>query len=821
MRVSKGSRRRMIELGVSLLALVSASASASTSTTSTADAQADGAAAPPAGATAAAPSAEPGKATPPEAQVGLEDIIVTAQRREENLQRVPIAITAITAAGLETSGVNSVTQLERTTPSLKVYQVAGAAVPFLRGVGSSQSTIGFESPIAIYIDGVYQGAKTGNIFDLPDLERIEVLKGPQGTLFGRNATGGAINIITRVPDQELTVRAEAGYGRFNEKRAKLYVGGGITDTLRVGVALSGRWDDGYIYNTFRGVKQDPAKYMVASGKIVWDPTDRFSATLSGSYNYTSDATGLSPHLVAGTVPAAAARGFAPNFDNYTTTSDHKTYIINEAQRYTLNASYKLEGVRLVSITGYIKGNNPSLSESDSSQGLLNFSGSINTYNQFSQELQLQSTGSGRLQYILGAYYMDLNDGWSPGKNLISAANLPSPLRPADLLVAGASASGFDVMTNTKAYSAFGQATYEIFASTHLTLGARYNTEKKSIDGTLFRYAALPAAGNTGVKVFDGILGPEPLVFGKTVLATMNLSKTFSKPTFRISLDHQISPDMMVYASYNRGFKSGAYAPTTVSSTQVPVNPEVLDAWEVGFKGDLIDRRLRVNLAGYYYNYKDLQVALITGPGLSTVQNAAGGHIKGFDADITALPFDNLTLRAAVNFTDSKYIGYPNSQVFLQKTSTAACPAPPPAITYAQALALTNAPVPAGVGGNCSYSLNVSGMDLIFSPKWTGSISADYGIPMGESRVALTGSLYFNSGFDIVPAGFDAHVGAYETLTAGITYYGPGDRYFIRVWGDNLTNDHHPIYISPQAAGFQEVNARPITYGMTIGFKFGR
>jgi iron complex outermembrane receptor protein len=751
---------------------------------------------------------------------GLEEIVVTANRREQNLQDVPIAVTAVTSAALQASGTLNTLQLERVTPGLQIYQTGSAALPFLRGVGSNQSNPGFESPVAIYIDGIYQAGKIGNVFDLPNVERIEVLKGPQGTLFGRNATGGAISIVTRDPGQNPEISGEIGYGRFNEVRGKFYASAPITETLAASVSLTARKSDGYIRNTFLNTDANPSHNLMGMAKLVWTPTPEFTAKLSGSYFEHSDPTFLSPHVLAGTIPpgtspTGAGGLFVTNYDKYTMRSNHETFVDTHGWRGSLDLQYDLGAVKLVSLTGYVDAYSENISNSPASESAASYSGSGTPSKMFSQELQLQSTGSGPLKWIVGGYYSHSNEGFS---DLISVANVPSPIRPADLLVAGASVTAFHVELRTKSFAGFAEANYELTDRLRLTAGLRYTKENRAIDGFRYSYTALPAAGNQTLKLYNTMLGTEPLVFGRTIAAASvtDREKDFSKLTFRAALDYKIQDDVMVYASFNRGFKSGSYTATSLSATAVPVNPEVLDAYEVGFKSEFLDHRVRFNAAAFYYDYSNIQVGLITGAGVTTVENAAAARIFGLDAELTVVPTDNLTLRAAVNLLDTKYKDYGRAQIFLPKTTAAACTAPPPAISQAQADALVAAPKFAGA---CSYALDASGLPLIFSPKMSGNIAADYTIPVGESRIVLNGSLYYNSGFDITPGGYFSHIGSYETLSASATWYGPDDRYFVRVWGDNLTDSSHPIYISPQAAAFQEISARPVSYGVTVGFKF--
>lgn len=749
---------------------------------------------------------------------GLEEIVVTANKRSENLQDVPINISAVTASSLAAAGSYNVTDLEKIAPGLQIYQTATAVLPFIRGVGSNLATSGFENSVVIYLDGIYQGNKLGNAFDLANIERIEVLKGPQGTLFGRNATGGAISIITRDPGNEVEVSAEGGYGRFKEKRAKAYAAGPITDTLSASLAFTGRWDEGYIYNPDLARNANPARNMMGMAKLVWKPSDNFTARLSGSYFKHSDPTFLSPHVVPGTLPtiAGAPYNLTPNYDKDIARSAHLGVLKTSGYRVTLNLDYDLGAVKIVSLTGYLSGQSTSLSNSDLSQATVAYSGSGQPSHEFSHELQIQSNNDGPLKWIGGLYYLHLFESYGKnGKNFVGPSNLPSPIRPADLLVPGASANAISSDLWVNAYAAFGEMNLSVTDKLRITAGVRYNDEKRHINGTLFRYTAVPAAGNINVPLYNTVLGSEPLVFGTTQLNAIDKSKSFSKVTFRVSADYKFTDDIMAYASFNRGFKSGGFNGTSITPTQVPVKPEVLDAYEIGLKTELFDRRVRFNTSAFYYDYSNLQVSLISAIGVTSVQNAASARTYGLDIDITAAATDNLTIRTALNLLDTKYKNFQAAQIFMPRTATPCSPAV--SLTPAQAAAQAAAPK---VAGSMSCALNASGLNLVFAPKLTANFAADYNIPLGESRLLLTGSLYYNDGYDIVPGGFFAHINSYEAVSLSATFYAPEDRYFIRGWVDNLTNDRHPVYISPQALGFQEVSARPVSYGVTVGFKFG-
>ncbi|ATE66406.1 TonB-dependent receptor [Rhizorhabdus dicambivorans] len=720
---------------------------------------------------------------------GLEEIVVTAQRRSENLQEVPISVTAVSESMLTSAGIQGTAGLQQLTPGLVTYQVAAAFLPYIRGIGSSLSQNGFDSSIAIYIDGIYQANKASNIFDLNSIERIEVLKGPQGTLFGRNATGGAINVITKDPGQRAEFRIEAGYGRFDERRLRAYASAPITETLGANVGIALRKDDGYVKDRALGRNIAITDRFALSAKMRWSPSDRFDARLSFLYNDDSDNSSLSVHVLPGTLSTAASRGIPTTSNNYESRLSGVPTITNKSHGITLNMRYDAGFADLVSISGYRKGRALSFSDGDLSPANLAYSAAPQSGRQASQELQLVSNKGGPLQWITGLYYIWDNQGYANNANqrgLNSASNVPPPpVTPADLLVPGASVVGFTTRATTRSKAAFAQASYHLTDADQITVGLRYSHESKALKGIQYR--------RTGVAGVGGA----PASFLDTQLAAVDTSKSFSRVTWRAAYDHQFNDDLMGYISYNRGFKSGGFNPTVVNANPPAVDPETLDAYEIGLKSEFFDRRLRFNIAAFYYDYRDIQVQLISAANsLTTTENAGAAETYGLDIDLEAVPSDVLKIRAGLNLLHSKYTKYPAASVFVPRV-----------------VAGTSTPT----GGNVQVGLNAKGFDTVFAPKITANIGFDYDIPVGNSRITLSGSAYYNDGYDVSPGGINAHVEAFETVNGSITYYGPDDRYFVRLWGENLTKDVHPIYLSPQSLAYQVANNRPISYGVTVGF----
>ncbi|QGZ93694.1 TonB-dependent receptor [Terricaulis silvestris] len=755
----------------------------------------------------------------------VDDIIVTAQRRSERLQDVPIAVTPVTAELLENAGVAGTLDLQAVVPGLRTYQIGSALTPFIRGVGSTQSSAGFESSIAVYLDGVYIGNKSSNVFDLANIDRIEVLRGPQGTLFGRNATGGAVNILTRNPGSGPEFEASVGAGDMGERSFSIYGGAPLGDTLSANFAVNGREHDGWIYNPVRQTNQNPHESWSLAGVVLWEPSDNLTVRLSGNQTYYDEATFLSARPEPGTLSVAGSSGFVVPGERESS-SDHETTARQEAWNLGLNVTYELPAFTFVSITGYGEGQAATLSDSDFSNATIAYSGAFGIGEQFTQEFQLQSPDNDSpLSWIVGAHYMQFDEGvGNPGENFISAAGVPSPIRPQDLTNAGYCASGaycvngIVAMGTTESWALFGQGTYDFTEATSLTLGVRYGEESHSVDGYSFRYRAV--AGTVSDPVYNGVLGAPGLVFDTSLInSTVSAAQDFDATTYRIALDHNFTDTIMGYVSYNTGFKSGAFNQTTLSTTAV--DPEELAAWEVGLKTQWFGNRLRLNGAYWSYEYSDIQVGLITGFGITTVQNAAEASLQGIDIDFEWRATEALSFTGGFTWLESEYDDYGAGQIFLPRTTVnTSCPVPVGGVGITMAEARTRA---AGtpIGGNYSCAVDAGGESLIFAPEFSGNVTVDYDIPLAnESRLALSSTLSYVSSYTVSPGGIFAEIPSFETLAASVTYHAPNDAWFLRAWGVNLTDDLHPIYISPQAQGFQYVENRPVTYGVTFGVNFG-
>jgi len=719
----------------------------------------------------------------------IADIVVTAQRREESLSKVPIAVTAITTTQLQTSGVGSTIDLPRVTPGLTTgasTQANAYFTPVLRGVGALTPSLGNDNSVALYVDGIYQSDKTASNIDLAAISQSEVLKGPQGTLYGRNATGGAINVTTRGPTDRTEVEGEASYGNFDKWSGRLFLGTPLTDTLGISIAYLHREGGDYmtcidpacgtVGSKFGGTNVDAVQ-----GKIVWRPGD-FEAIASIIYydrRYT-DLNPLSP--VAGTVPIGVQLGGTAGFEKYTYAGQHSFGGVRYFQP-SLRLRYSLPDIDLVSLTGLVKATTDQALDYDgTSLDVFMFRNHVKV-NDFSQEFQLLTTDGGPLQVTSGVYYYR---GHPKNPFLYILQGVPlSVISDPTLSGAGAIPGGSatkiinDGIVHAKAI--YAQATYEVAETLKITAGLRYSDEDRT-----YNYSVGGAGG-------EGTGLPPTLV----TFFTVNRPKvTFKKLTWRFSIDKELSPDVLVYASYNRGFKSGVYnfsdftAPGTPGGFPPAVKPEVLDAYEVGLKGKFLDRTLQVNIAGFYYDYRDLQVSRITATAAAAQQleNAGSEKIYGIDGDILFRVTPDLTLRANAAWLHARFGSYDNAGGFLVDANG----------------------VPYAANIDATYTRGLG------APRFSYDIGGDYTVHLGDSKLVLTGDYFHTSSFKTV-VGDGNIVNSYGRLNAALTWYAPDERYYLRLFGQNLTDVNQiGVGTSPFRLGRAEIEPR--TYGVAVGFK---
>ncbi|WP_189338404.1 TonB-dependent receptor domain-containing protein [Sphingobium sp. SCG-1] len=735
---------------------------------------------------------------------GIEDIVVTAQRRDERLQSVPIAINALTSEGLERQGATRLTDISTLVPSLIFSRAGDSAQVYLRGIGTSSTTTGNAATIASYIDGVYVVSANSMLFSLNNIKRIEVLKGPQGTLFGRNATGGLTHVITGDPGPGTSGKISVGYGNYDTFNGGMYLSAGNNEIAGDISVTYNHQDKGWGRNVF---SPQSAGTVLVSGqpvtlpdfnrragaldelgirsKFVMTPNERTKIKISGMYSKLKSDQGLYRHGVYGSI--LSGNGVVPYVYNsgfYNYDSDAPWIGRNQSYLASSEASYEADMIDIKSITSYQKVSSYVFFPVDGTPIVNSSQASTKRSTRaFTQELQILSNGGfgpAWLEYTAGLYYINI-DARDDGNRVVRGYFLQ------DLNERIAS-------QKTDGIAAYGQATLSLARDTRLTLGLRYSQDRLEAQqytvGLDVTTIPLPA------------LADRP---GQLSRLVQPQKDTFRKLTWRIALDHRLTAGMLIYASFNRGFKAGQFNVGSMCTVNLvgtacpqqniapPVKPEVLDAYEVGLKSDLLDRRLRLNLSGFYYDYSNLQVTtLITPPPIALLTNAGKAEIYGGEAEIIGALTPKFTLNANIGVLNAKYKSFSSAIV-----------------TVPRLVAPYN---------NVTTNIDASGNRLERSPKFTSSLGANWEVDTGLGTLNLNASWAHNSGF-FWEASNRVKQPAYDVVNMETSLVLPGKDWKFRLWAKNLLGEKYYSNVSAAGSGDQGSPAAPRTYGVAAEWKF--
>ena len=689
-------------------------------------------------------------------------IIVTARRREETLISVPIAITAIGGAQLERRGAIDITDVANIAPNVTLENsraTNSTLSAFIRGVGQQDPVAGFEQGVGIYLDDVYLNRPQAAVLDIYDVERIEVLRGPQGTLYGRNTVGGAVKYVTKRLPNKATVSARATYGEYNQADGVLSASAPIGDgTIRVGGAVARLTRDGFGKNLTTGF-DNYDKNVLAGRASVEVHADDFFARLSGDYTHDKSHTRGGHRLIPSQLTGAPV--LKDVYDTRGGLNDPKQDVESYGTSLFMEA-HPDETLTFRSISAYRHDKSSTPIDFDALPSVdVDVPGRyINS--QFSQELQVL-IDAGPLQGLIGGYYLD------------AKAATPFEVR---LFTTAATLPGLTALTNaiakTNTLAGFADFTYDLTDQFAVSLGGRYTWDERqaSILRQNYLFGPSPLFGGKGVTLG----GPSTNFSGK---------RTFTKFTPRASVSYKPTPDHNIYASYSQGFKGGGFDPRGVGTNSPDLDgngiinqldvarflsfaPEKVDSYEVGYKASLFDRRLNLALAGFYADYTDVQipgsVACVSG-GVPTfcgvTSNAGKARFKGFEAELSGrLGNDILAGGDALRFSTA--VGYIDAQYKQYIANIASRPTDVAAFRKVQN-----------------------------TPKWTANQSLTYSAPLGSGSLDLSESLSYRSKthqFE-VPNPFLDQKG-YALLDASIVYHGEGDHWSLGIYGKNLTDKQY-------------------------------
>lgn len=567
------------------------------------------------------------------ADEGTGEIVVTARRREESLVDVPISVSAISGDQLARSGAVDITTLQDKTPNMTLQVARGSnstLIAFIRGIGQQDPVWGFEPGVGLYVDDVYIARPQGAVLDIFDIDRVEVLRGPQGTLYGRNTIGGAIKYVTRHLGHEFEAKLRGSYGSYNQRDLIGSVTVPVGDTFAVGGALAYYKRDGFGKNLTTGAEHYNKDVLAGRVSAEWTPGDQLSVRLAA--DYTRDKS--NPRHGYRLLPNGTLPDFLPLGDVYDTRAgigdDNK--VVTKGVSGTIE--YALDDrLTLKSITAYRKGKTDTVIDFDGTPGPVLDIPSFYKDHQFTQEVQaLLETD--RVQGVFGLYYLD---GSASGAfdTVIGNAGLTT-------LTSGT--------VDTKSYAAFADVSIKISNQFSMSVGGRYTSDKR--EGTVFRADYL------------GLRSP---LFGRPTAVPFRIrtdytnSRTDKKFTPRISASFKPSEEVNLYASWSRGYKSGGFDPRgDAIFTPGTVNgykPETVTAYEAGMKGAFLDRTLFLNVAGFYSRYRDQQVTtqFLSGTTVvSSVDNVGRSRIYGWEMEARAVPDRNFQVQAAIGYTNAKF-----------------------------------------------------------------------------------------------------------------------------------------------------------------------
>lgn len=608
-------------------ALLVAQPAAAQSDTTQSDTTQSGQAAAPTGAAGEPGPAEPERPTvtgadPSSSQT--EDIVITAQRRESRLQDTPAAVTALSSTFLERTGANRVEDVAKAVPSLTMPGASLNNNPAvaIRGISFYSGITAVSYPVAFYIDGLFTDRPYSIRDHLFDMERIEVLRGPQGVLFGRNATAGAIQLIHKLPDDDFTALARLEAGSFGTYQGQASVRGPIVEgLLQAGLAGFYAHSDGYVTNDVTGDKLFGEDSWGLRGTVRATPTPELEVILRGSYSNNENSFGIKNIVAFGTDTKRAIFN-DPAYRPYHLGNDYQGFTDRDSYSVSLEASYDFGGAELISLTGYQGYKQHSRGDSDGTAVVRSENEQRNVnYSSISSELRLSSSGRSPLQWDVGLYYIHENP--REFDNDVRLLIFPGGVRRRN------GGTYFRLQeTNANAYAAFAHAAWTPLERLTLRAGARYSSEKKAVDTDFDLYNATGA--------FTRIQGQD--------------SETWNSFTPLFGLDYRWSDAVMTYATASKGFKSGGFNISPIA----PFSPENVWNYEVGLKSDLLDRKLRLNLAAFYMDYRNIQVSKNTGNGLALIQNAASSTIKGIELETTLIPVRGLSITGSAAYIRARY-----------------------------------------------------------------------------------------------------------------------------------------------------------------------
>ena len=617
----------------------------------------------------------------------LEELIVTAQKREQNLQDVAVGVSLLSGKAMRNAQIKNAAELATLIPTLNVQASSGPSTSSfnIRGIGTQAFSPAVDPSVSTMLDGVVMGRSGMAFLDLVDVERVEVLRGPQGTLYGKNASGGVVHIITKDPTPELSGTAAATAIQDDEYRIDGSVAGLITNDLGFRLTGSGVHDDGYAENVYNGDKINGTESYNVRGKLLWQANEDLEFMLSSDYSKSDcDCTALSVRsILAGPDQQNLLEQqlpVVPSKKNQNVNNDQPTFTNLRSSGVSLTTNWELNNYGLTSITAYRDWQSEGIVDFDDGPTnplALSFPSPPKTdQNQFSQEFRIASPPADWGSYIVGAFYFEQDINTSNA----TTTSLLEPLVPATTRTSKTDVTGKNV-------AVFGEVNFNLWQDWQLILGGRYTYDELEYDTSADKTDNLifPPAGDFSDSLDDSDISP------------------------KIAIQWDMNDDAMVYASYVGGYKGPAFDTSLIAGGSY-VKPETSDAWETGFKSRWLDNRLIVNFAAFYAKYKNFQAQASVDdpddllPASLVLVNAGKVSTQGIELEVIAQPSVDWMITGGVAYTDATIDDYPEGNCSGGQKYRGECP----------------------LGFQ-----NLSGGQLPYTPKWKLNLSTNYTIQLDD------------------------------------------------------------------------------------------
>jgi iron complex outermembrane receptor protein len=694
----------------------------------------------------------------------LQEIEVTATKLgSTDLQQTPLAISAFSADQLGQSVTFNIQDMARFTPSLNISQVTANPAIALRGVGTNNVGNGSDPDVTMQVDGIYIARPAGQTNDFLDVSRVEVLRGPQGTLYGRNAIGGTINVISQAPSDTFSAQEVLNVGNFGLVQDQAYVNGAlIPGTLQASVAVNYLRHDDYQENIVPGAQSGVNNGDHGGGRVQlrYEPTDYIDATTRADWTVLREDLALAYNLFTPYAKSPLVNTILGNYTEVAINSPSTNSTDTGGVSEDINVAFN-DDLSLKSLSGYRIMRFSIFTDNDGTPLNSILGHQAENEHQISQEFDL--TGKhGPIEAVGGLYYFTEDDTSDVYAKILG----PKQERHST------------PSTNTQSVAVFGQGTFHITPEFSVTAGLRYTSEKKTMDDTYQSFSLASGVSNPGF----------PVIFAVT--------RHFSSTTPKFGLDWQIDPNVLTYFSVTKGYKSGGMNYAASSLATASFSPESLWSYEAGLKSEWLDRRVRANLTVFHYDYTNLQVQGALAPGVVEIANAASAKIDGLETELSAKVTSAFRVDANVSLLDARYTSFPGAAV-------------PGALQPFEV-------------GNSRYNpvegtYDASGNYLNQAPRVSGTVAGQYDWSVGSgATVYARVEEYYQTRVYYDPSNSPLQSqGAYATLNTSVGFVSKDGHWRTQLWAKNLADKHYIIATLANGVEPAGIAAPPRTFGVRV------